>query len=96
MKQNWLELCPVDAISADPVSIDLGICTFCGECAKKFPNKIQFTTDYKISTNVRERLIVKEGDDKPVEVDPETCSERDSPDFWPFVKAATSKCRWRQ
>ena len=66
-----LELCPVDAISADPVSIDLGKCTFCGECAKKFPNKIQFTTDYKISTNVRERLIVKEGDDKPVEVDPE-------------------------
>ena len=66
-----LELCPVDAISADPVSIDLGKCTFCGECAKKFPNKIQFTSDYKISTNVRERLIVKEGDDKPVEVDPE-------------------------
>ena len=66
-----LELCPVDAISADPVSIDLGKCTFCGECAKKFPNKIQFTTDYKISANVRERLIVKEGEDKPVEVDPE-------------------------
>ena len=64
-----LELCPVDAISADPVSIDLGKCTFCGECAKKFPNKIQFTTDYKISTNVRERLIVKEGEDRPVEVD---------------------------
>lgn len=64
-----LELCPVDAISADPVSIDLGKCTFCGECAKQFPNKIQFTTDYKISTNVRERLIVKEGEDKPVEVD---------------------------
>lgn len=66
-----LELCPVDAISADPVSIDLGKCTFCGECARRFPDKIQFTTDYKISTNVRERLIVKEGDDKPVEVDPE-------------------------
>lgn len=66
-----LELCPVDAISADPVSIDLGKCTFCGECAKRFPNKIRFTTDYKISTNVRERLIVKEGEDKPVEVDPE-------------------------
>ena len=66
-----LELCPVDAISADPVSIDLGKCTFCGECAKRFPNKIQFTTDYKISTNVRERLIVKEGDEGPIEVDPE-------------------------
>ena len=50
-----LELCPVDAISVDPVSIDLGKCTFCGECARRFPNKIRFTTDYKISTNVRER-----------------------------------------
>jgi Ni,Fe-hydrogenase III small subunit/ferredoxin len=66
-----LELCPVDAISADPVSIDLGKCTFCGECAKQFPNKIQFTTDYKISTNDRNRLIVKEGDEGPIEVDPE-------------------------
>ncbi len=66
-----LELCPVDAIASNPVSIDLGKCTFCGECAKQFPTKIRFTTDYKISTNVRERLIVKEGEDKPVEVDPE-------------------------
>jgi len=71
-EDGLLELCPVDAISADPVSIDLGKCTFCGECAKRFPNKIQFTTDYKISTNERERLIVKEGEDGPVEVNPET------------------------
>ncbi len=67
-----MELCPVDAISASPVSIDLGKCTFCGECAKRFPNKIRFTTDYKIATNERDRLIVKEGDDQPVEVNPET------------------------
>ena len=67
-----MELCPVDAISSSPVSIDLGKCTFCGECARKFPNKIRFTTDYKIATNERNRLIVKEGDDQPVEVNPET------------------------
>jgi Ni,Fe-hydrogenase III small subunit/NAD-dependent dihydropyrimidine dehydrogenase PreA subunit len=68
---DLLELCPIDAITANPVSIDLGKCTFCGECAKRLPNKIRFTTDYKISTNVRERLIVKEGDEGPIEVDPE-------------------------
>ncbi len=67
-----LGLCPVDAISANPVKIDLGKCTFCGECARQFPNKIKFTTDYKIATNERDRLIIKEGDDKPVEVNPET------------------------
>ena len=65
-------LCPVDAISASPVSIDLGKCTFCGECARQFPDKIRFTTDYKISTNDRNRLIVKEGDDHPIEVNSET------------------------
>ena len=73
-KVNEAELvdcCPVDAIATSPVSIDLGKCTFCGECAKQFPNKIRFTTDYKISTNDRNRLIVKEGDEGPIEVDPE-------------------------
>jgi Ni,Fe-hydrogenase III small subunit/NAD-dependent dihydropyrimidine dehydrogenase PreA subunit len=73
-KVNEAELvdcCPVDAIAASPVRIDLGKCTFCGECAKQFPNKIRFTTDYKISTNDRNRLIVKEGDEGPIEVDAE-------------------------
>lgn len=70
-----IDLCPVEAISGHPVSIDLGKCTFCGECAKRFPNKIQFTSDYKISTNERERLIVKEGDEGLVEVNPATVRE---------------------
>ena len=71
-EQELVDLCPVEAISAGPVRIDLGKCTFCGECAKQFPEKIKFTTDYKISTNERERLIVKEGDENPIEVNPET------------------------
>lgn len=66
-----MELCPVNAISVNPVSIDLGKCTFCGECAMRFPEKITFTTDYKISTNDRESLVIKEGDDEPVSVNPE-------------------------
>ncbi len=66
-----MELCPVHAISVNPVSIDLGKCTFCGECAMRFPEKITFTTDYKISTNNRGSLIIKEGDDEPVTVNPE-------------------------
>ena len=67
-----MDLCPVDAISASPVSIDLGKCAFCGECAKRFPYKIRFTTDYKIATNDRDLLIVKEGLDQPIEVNPDT------------------------
>jgi len=65
------ESCPVDAISVRPVTIDMGKCTFCGECTMRFPGKIKFTGDYKIATNIRERLLIKEGDDHPVEVAPE-------------------------
>lgn len=64
------ELCPVGAISVNPVSIDLGKCTFCNECAMRFPEKITFTTDYKISSNERESLIIREGEDKPISINP--------------------------
>lgn len=61
-----VDLCPTQAITSNPVSIDLGKCTFCGECAIQFPEKISFTSDYKISSNIREQLIVTEGDEAPV------------------------------
>lgn len=66
-----VEICPTNAISTTPVCIDLGKCTFCGECAFAFPGKIKFTTDYKIATNDRGRLVIMEGSDKPVELNPE-------------------------
>ncbi len=62
-------LCPTGAIGKAPVSVDMGKCVMCGECSFAFPNKIKFTTDYKIATNVRERLIVKEGDLNPITLD---------------------------
>jgi Ni,Fe-hydrogenase III small subunit len=65
------ELCPTNAISASPVCIDLGKCTFCGECAIAFSNKIRFTTDYKLATNERNRLLISEGQDDLIELDPE-------------------------
>jgi Ni,Fe-hydrogenase III small subunit len=66
-----VDICHMDAISAQPVRIDLGKCTFCGECAIKFPAKIRFTTDYKISTNQRERLIIAEGVFEEVRLNPD-------------------------
>jgi Ni,Fe-hydrogenase III small subunit len=69
-EQTLMELCPTQAISVNPVSIDLGKCTFCGECAIQFPGKIQFTTDYKIATNERQQLIVSEGDVNPIIINP--------------------------
>ena len=69
-EDELVDLCPTHAIKSNPVSIDLGKCTFCGECAHQFPQKIRFTKDYKISTNERERLIISEGINSPVEVNP--------------------------
>jgi Ni,Fe-hydrogenase III small subunit/ferredoxin-like protein FixX len=65
------EICPTSAISVNPVSIDLGKCTFCGECARLFPGKIHFTTDYKLATNVRSRLIVVEGSTSAISLNPD-------------------------
>ena len=70
-ENELIELCPTNAISKDPFCIDLGKCSFCGECAFAFPNKIKFTTDHKIATNERERLVIREGRDEPVELNPE-------------------------
>ena len=65
------DLCPTGAVSTEPLSIDLGKCTFCGECAICFPEKIKFTTDYKISANDRNSLIIKEGMVGAIELNPE-------------------------
>ena len=70
-----MELCPTNAISINPVCIDLGKCTFCGECAFAFPNKIKFTTDYKIATNDPQKLIIREGQDGIIELSPELIRE---------------------
>ncbi len=69
-EEELVAICPTDAITVNPVGIDLGKCTFCGECAMLFPEKITFTKDYKMGTNVPERLFIREGEDKAVEVDP--------------------------
>jgi Ni,Fe-hydrogenase III small subunit len=65
-----INLCPLQAISGSPIAIDLGKCNFCGECAFAYPEKISFTTDYKLASNHREGLIIKEGDTGTIELNP--------------------------
>src|SRR5664279_2769276 len=69
-EEELVNLCPTGAIIGSPIAIDLGRCTFCGECSFAFPEKIQFTTDYKIATNDRNKLIIPQGQDIPVELNP--------------------------
>lgn len=68
---EFAAICPTGAITGNPVAIDLGKCVFCGECAIAFPHKVAFTTDYKLSSNVREGIIVKEGVDSPITLNPD-------------------------
>ena len=64
-------ICPVGAIRTAPCSIDLGKCLFCRECEFALPGKIRFTPDYKMASNIRERLVVKQGENFASAVDPE-------------------------
>jgi Ni,Fe-hydrogenase III small subunit len=65
------DVCPTNAILTRPVRIDLGKCTFCAECSRLFPKKIKFTTDYRLATNERSRLIIHEGDTTPLILNPD-------------------------
>ncbi|HLO60654.1 MAG TPA: hypothetical protein VK179_18025 [Bacteroidales bacterium] len=63
-------VCPVNAIMQNPLRIDLGKCVFCGECARRFPENITFTKDYKIASATREGLVVDAGQNQPMSIDP--------------------------
>lgn len=64
-------VCPTMAILTNPLRIDMGRCVFCGECARLFPKKVSFTTDYRLSSNDRNRLVISEDSIDPVVLDPE-------------------------
>lgn len=52
-------ICPAQALSTDPLKIDLGKCTFCGECARLCPKgAIAFTREHQISADNREKLLI--------------------------------------
>lgn len=53
------DICPIEAISHKPLSIDLGKCIFCGDCERLCLNEsIKFSAFYKLSSTSREYLIV--------------------------------------
>ena len=64
-------VCPTGAIETDPLGIDLGKCTFCGECSRLFPDKIAFTTDHRLAVNDRKMMVIREGSDDPLRLDPQ-------------------------
>jgi Ni,Fe-hydrogenase III small subunit len=54
-----LDVCPADAIALDPLRIDLGRCTLCGECAAVCaPGKLRLGAEHRIGSSTRGGLIV--------------------------------------
>lgn len=50
-------VCPTGALKTNPLSIDMGKCTFCGACERAC-EAIEFTNEYKLTSSKRENLIV--------------------------------------
>lgn len=60
------DACPTQAISLEPIRLDLGRCVFCSECVAACPTgKIEFTPDARMAAASREALVVAEGKDAP-------------------------------
>lgn len=55
------EVCPTQAVTIEPLSIDLGRCVFCNACAEVCPEqKLEFTTDPRLASDSRAQLAVCE------------------------------------
>jgi Ni,Fe-hydrogenase III small subunit/NAD-dependent dihydropyrimidine dehydrogenase PreA subunit len=67
-----VEVCPTQAISTNPLTIDLGSCVFCPLCVETCPEgAITYTNDYRMAATSRQGLRLGEVAD----VTPEACSE---------------------
>lgn len=64
-------LCPTAAIGLNPLSLDLGKCVFCGECAQYYPQHVQFSNNHRIGSNNRESLVVKAGETNTEWINPD-------------------------
>lgn len=63
--QKCQEACPIGALKLNPLSIDMGKCTFCGACKNVCQNfyksdAIDFSNCYKVTSSDREKLIITE------------------------------------
>ena len=67
------EVCPTQAISTNPLTIDLGSCVFCPLCVEACPEgAITYTNDFRMAATSRQGLRLGEA----ASVTPEECSRK--------------------
>jgi len=55
--------CPTEAISARPLTIDLGGCLFCGACQEACPGgAVTFSNDYRLAVRSRGQLVMSDSE----------------------------------
>lgn len=60
------EVCPTRAITLDPVRLDLGACTLCGDCAEVCPSDIfAFSNSPRMAASTPDRLVLRAGAPAP-------------------------------
>lgn len=67
--ENWQTLqalCPANALGRDESGsfLDMGRCTFCGDCSKKF-GLVQFSGDWQLAATKREDLLIRPRQEGP-------------------------------
>ncbi|MBF0593264.1 MAG: NADH:ubiquinone oxidoreductase [Nitrospirae bacterium] len=61
------EVCPTEAVTINPVSIDLRRCIFCPECARECPEaKIRFSNSVDLATTNPQSMIITAQNKTPV------------------------------
>lgn len=62
--RRCIDLCPTSALTKDDdgrISLDIGRCIFCGECAKACSTgAIKFTRDYRMAVRTRDDMILRD------------------------------------
>lgn len=57
--QACVTACPAEAITTNPVKIDMGRCVFCGDCVRACDKRaISFSTFHKLGSTSRDSLVV--------------------------------------
>ena len=60
--EQYANVCPTGALNFEPLSIDMGKCTFCGACKNLCKDgAIEFSNYYKLASTSREKLVITEG-----------------------------------